>query len=166
MSYEAGINTANGNFGGYGKFVQIIDSYDCTGTIKVDGVSQDDPKVSNALDNQDPYKLDNWPVYANTTPWWHTGSAGMNNVPLDDAPNGGSKFLEEIRLKTHFTDYLMFKPTGDDSIWVTIGKVSWATHSYVPAWSYTITPDDKVDDVDTFDGSDAFPSWSHVISNH
>lgn len=59
-------------------------------------------------------------------------------------------------------DFVRFKPDGDDSIWVTLGIVSWHTNGradqdILSIWTIT---DDSTPDPSDPDDSDEFPKWT------
>lgn len=116
---------------------------------------------SNGLDNTDPYKNGGpYPVFTNTI---NRFNGQINNtITLDDAPQyGGIGFFS---FSASFTDYVMCSPGGPKDIYVTLGKVTWATSFGAAYPSTNINPNSVTDCVGP-DSSADFPVWTNVWSN-
>jgi hypothetical protein len=101
------------------------------------------------------YWLDNspfWGSLANVNP--------TNTVSFVDNPGIGTMLgVVPVSLTDLFQTYLMWNP-GDDSIWVTLGIVSWGW-SGTEWWGTTLTSSSVTPP--TYSDSDDFPVWSHTI---
>ena len=124
------------------------------------------------LDNSNPYFNDvTFPINANT--FYYTVFLFI------DQPSYGLNFPAEIlttvfgafppdlcSINDSFQDYIIFKPDGADSIYVTLGRVFWSwsasTSNSFGAWS---APTYQVNGPSNPDDSDEFPTWSATLYN-
>jgi hypothetical protein len=89
------------------------------------------------------------------------------NFPADILNSGFGAFPANLcSINDSFKDYFVFKPDGDGSIYVTLGRVTWswsASTSYINGtWSsptYQINGPSKPDD------SNEFPMWPNTLHN-
>jgi hypothetical protein len=64
-----------------------------------------------------------------------------------------------------FKDYLRFKPDGDNSIFVTIGKNGWSVDASYDVLSGTFTPTNIAPATRPV-GNDEFPEWNTYRPGH
>ena len=116
--------------------------------------------AADTIDNAE-FNAGEVPVNANAE-----ATATNNRVRLSDEPKLGCVGQTEVHY--NFTDYVRFKPTGADSIFVTLGKVQW--HIYATAVPYQSSyavfgyPDGDIDE--DCAPSEEFPEWTHFFTNH
>jgi hypothetical protein len=60
-----------------------------------------------------------------------------------------------------FETYLIFKPNGNNNIWVTLGIVNWGWSATQLAWVITSSSVTNA----TYTNSDAFATWLHTAHN-
>ena len=79
-----------------------------------------------------------------------------------------NKWTSPNRLKGHFRDYVRFRPTGSESIYVTLGIVTWDMHAVAERIEFSgvweLTTDVHPAPVGP-DSDDTFPEWTEVIED-
>jgi hypothetical protein len=95
------------------------------------------------------------PLYYNSMEFLDQPGYGLNNLTGADL----------CSIVDSFKDYIVFKPGGNNSIYVTLGRVLWSwsasTSKTNGVWS---SPTYQVNGPSSPDGSDEFPSWPNTYS--
>ena len=97
--------------------VQLINLSECV---------QADRRAQEICDGtQGRYDVDNAFFYADSIPITANHDASWNS---DDSPQSllSGRAAVTIRRDDRFHTYLMYRPSGADSIWVTLGRLDWA----------------------------------------
>ncbi len=101
--------------------------------------------------------------YAGETP---IGGGGTRSWVQSDTPQAGVDVLKYASVNDHFQTYLMYKPDGDNSIWVTLQTLNWswggmATKGTNGVWSLSNST------LTTTEGSDStiLPQWNGSAAN-
>ena len=96
--------------------------------------------------------------YENSPKPYIVSSSSTHFTELEDHPYASVAPLC-VTMNAHFKDYVRFKPDGDDSIFVTLGIVSWYMDGYACLPS-SVTQDDLPPATGPVD-STAFPLWTN-----
>lgn len=157
MQFTAGIWSS---FPGQAAWVQLIDSYGSTGLVDIDGSTRFDYNGDGLLDNQNPFgEVD--PIFTNVSPTFTPHY--RNAVSLYDSPRGVASGTS-IKVKSDYTDYLIFCPSGPGSIYVTLGTTTWSVNASAAFPSSDIT-NPNVPGPTTFTDSSKQPTWQHTLTN-
>lgn len=147
--------------GGEIAFEQVVDL-----SHTFQGVSQGNPYNNGAIKADCLDSLDSDPRYSNSaTP---IASNATQIITSDDSPALGPLNSDNTyQADDHFTTYLVYKPTGNSSIWVVLGSLNWIykfearyddppTVQPYPTWIVTShSPTGTVSGTDTHE----FPKW-------
>ena len=82
-----------------------------------------------------------------------------NSLSFIDNPGIQTMGVIPVSITDKFKTYLMFKPDGSGSIWVTLGLVSW-DWSATELWGTTLTS--SMVDGPYYIDSDEFPIWYQI----
>jgi Glucodextranase, domain B len=123
------------------------------------------------LDSSDPYFSSDSPLnsgtaipYSNYIPFLDQPGYGLN-FPADILTTAFGAFPPNLcSINDSFKDYIVFKPDGANSIYVTLGRIFWSwsasTSQTGGVWS---SPTYQVDGPSAPDSSDEFPTWPNTI---
>ena len=113
--------------------------------------------------------LDNTRFYFGSDFPINSGTSFHNNFEFFDQPGYGLNPITGADLCSivdSFKDYVVFKPDGPNSIYVTLGRVFWdwsaSTSKTNGVWS---NPTYQVNGPSSADSSDEFPSWPDTYFN-
>jgi len=88
-------------------------------------------------------------------------------VGLKDKKTGASVMSAQV--EDHFKTYLMYKPSGSDSIWVSLSMLTWfwkATADKQPDGTWEVgTPPDSIFDATPRVDTSVLPEWNGYVKN-
>jgi hypothetical protein len=166
MEYGLNVNS-KAPFSGGANMVQLINaSRSVANTGFGGGGSSSTSDGQFWLDNRNPLFSSDFPLNAGT------GTPYSNYILFFDQPGYGLNYIlggypvNLCSISDSFKDYIVFKPDGDGSIYVTLGRVFWSwsasTSKANGVWS---SPTYQVNGPSAPDSSDEFPVWPSVYYN-
>jgi hypothetical protein len=109
------------------------------------------------------YWLDNDQFYNNGVGAFPASTTVNTNgvVFFSDNPGINDVGVDYESVTDGFETYLIFKPNGNNNIWVTLGIVNWGWSATQLAWVITSSSVTNA----TYTNSDAFATWLHTAHN-
>ncbi len=94
-----------------------------------------------------------------------TPNTGTMTMGFQDGPQNGAQDVR-VEVKGNFRDYIRFKPDASESIYVTLGIVTWTCDGKISldlldGWTWRLVTDVHPDPVGP-DNSDEFPQYTHT----
>lgn len=163
MWYGIRVNCA-APFSGSACMVQLINASRAVANTTYGGGQESTTDGEFYLDNQDPYPNTDCSISQST--------GYFNGISLYDQPGYGLNYIVGLypinlcSINDSFKDYIMFQPNGNNSIWVTLGRVFWSwsasTTQTNGVWS---NPTYQVSSPSKPDSSDELPNWPFTYYN-
>jgi hypothetical protein len=163
MQYNISISSTAPFSGGF-NIVQLVNASRSLANTTYGGGQQQTTGGQSWLDNSNPYYVNDdskifSPNYYNSLRFIDQPGYGLNYI-------FGAYPANLCSINDSFKDYIVFKPDGDGSIYVTLGCVFWdwsaSTSKSGGVWS---NPTSKVNGPSKPDDSNEFPIWPATLYN-
>jgi hypothetical protein len=162
MQYGLHVNSI-APFGGDANIVQLVNASRSVADTTHGGGQQQTTGGEFWLDNSDPYFSSGIaifpPSYSNYVLFMDQPGYGLNYI-------FGAYPVNLCAINDSFKDYIIFKPSGNNSIYITLGRVVWSwsanTSKSTSGWSI---PTYQVNGPTALDGSVELPTWPTVLNN-